>query len=232
MSWLDPLRKARRRLARPLPEEDVPLALIADYLPSDPVVVEGGAHIGYDTVRFAAEWPAGVVHAFEPVPSLFAQLEQATGELDNVRTHELALGAQDGRTTIHLSGGDVSAGRSDASSSLLAPKEHLRLHPQILFTEELEVETVTLDSWCRKERIGRVDFLWLDLQGYEMQVLAAATETLAGVRAIHTEVSLLEMYDGSTLYPELRAWLAERGFVVAAERLPHPDMGNVLFVRT
>jgi FkbM family methyltransferase len=232
VSLTDPLRRLKRRvLARPGPEEDVALELISRYLPPEPVVVEGGAHIGYDTVRFAAAWPDGVVHAFEPVPSLYAQLAEATRGLSNVHAHSLALGEADGTTRIHVSGGAVEAGRSDASSSILPPKEHLRLHPQIRFNEELTVETLTLDTWRKRAGIDRIDFLWLDLQGYEPQVLAAAPETLAGVSAIHTEVSLLEMYEGGWLYPRLREWLEARGFVVAAERLPYPDMGNVLFVR-
>jgi FkbM family methyltransferase len=228
----DPLRRLKRRLfTRPTPEADVGLELISRYLPPRPVIVEAGAHIGYDTVRFAATWPEGAVHAFEPIPVLYAQLDEATRGLENVHAHCIALGERDGITTIHVSGGAVEAGRSDASSSLLAPKEHLRLHPQIRFDDALAVETVTLDTWRRRAGIDRVDFLWLDLQGFEPHVLAASPETLAGVSAIHTEVSLLEMYEGGWLYPQLRDWLAERGFAVAAERLPYPDMGNVLFVR-
>jgi hypothetical protein len=48
---------------------------------------------------------------------------------------------------------------------------------------------------------------------------------------IYTEVSLVETYEGVALYPELKAFLIEQGFVVKQEQLPWPDMGNVLFVR-
>lgn len=221
---------ARLRRARlPALEEDpraIPIATIAAHLPPDPVVVEAGAHVGRDTVRMAQVWPRGCIHAFEPVPGIFTTLRRNTRTLENVRRYSLALGAASGTSSLH-----VSSGASDGSSSLLPPKEHLDYHPDVLFGERIEVETVTLDDWTARESIGRVDLLWLDLQGIEPLVLRNGERTLAGVSAIHTEVNLVENYEGAILYDELRAWLGERGFEVAAEDLRWEDGGDVLFLR-
>jgi hypothetical protein len=53
---------------------------------------------------------------------------------------------------------------------------------------------------------------------------------LSSATAVYTEVIATEQYEGAALYPELRRWLEDRGFVVEIEKLPWGG-GNVLFVR-
>ncbi|MFA6962996.1 MAG: FkbM family methyltransferase [Opitutaceae bacterium] len=200
---------------------------LAKYLPDNPVIIEAGAHTGVDTLELALQWPYGTIHAFEPVPELFSQLERKTLGMPNVRLSKLALSDRSGPQVLHLSGG-----ASDGSSSLLAPDHHLEVHPDVLFDQRIEVNAVTLDEWWEREAASsRVDFLWLDMQGIEPAVLRAAPKILSQVRLVHTEVSLIPVYKNSVLYPEFRGWMEEQGFVVAKEMLPFPDMGNVLFIR-
>ena len=204
----------------------IPLAKMRPFLTPNAVFVEAGAHMGIDTVALAAYWPEGVVHAFEPVPALFEQLSRRASGTSNVRTYSLAIGAVPGRSMLH-----VSSGASDGSSSLFTPKRIRNVHPDVLFTEQVEIETVSLASWQASHGIGRVDALWLDLQGAELDALRGAGPLLDGVRVIHSEVNLEEAYEGAVLYGELRAWLAEQGFRVEVEAIPWADGGNVLFVK-
>ena len=126
----------------------------------------------------------------------------------------------------------MSEGASDASSSLLEPKDHLADHPDTVFTNKIAVKTATLDSWAKENNISKVDMLWLDMQGYELRMLKASEVILQTVSVIHTEVSTKETYKGVAQYNELRSFLVERGFSVKIEAVPQGwDMGNVLFVR-
>ena len=191
-----------------------------------PTIVEAGAHSGLDTVCLSKLFRDGTVHAFEPVPELFAKLRKRTAGLANVRTYNCALGARSCEATLHLSGGS-----SDGSSSLLRPSGHLEFHPRVRFTVSLQVPCVSLDAWARENGIAKVDLLWLDLQGLEFDVLSASSLVLPTVKVIYTEVSLKEMYAGACLYPEYRRWLQGQGFEVVAEDLRWADMGNVLLAR-
>lgn len=215
-----------RRMKEKNKKEAIPKNLIATYLPLNPTIVEAGAHIGVDTVQMSNLWPKGTIHAFEPIPELFSQLQRNTSQQDNICCYPMALGKQTGSTKIF-----VSSGRSDASSSLLPPKEHLTYHPDILFETEIQVPTITLDEWAEEQNIKKIDFLWLDLQGYELEVLKAAANVLESVQAIYTEVNLDETYAGVSLYPEMRQWLEVRGFKVIREDLPWEDAGNVFFAK-
>ena len=204
---------------------EIPKSYVKKFLPSNPLIVEGGAHIGKDTLEMAEIWPGGKIFAFEPVPSLHTQLVAKTRTVNNVHCYPVALSDFTGSTTMYVSSGD-----SDGSSSLLMPKEHIYEHPNVRFSEKIQVETITLDEWADKQGIDHVDFLWLDMQGHELAVLKASPRMLGSARAIHTEVSLKETYKGVPLYPEFRHWMENKGFKVIREALPWPDMGNVLFV--
>ncbi|MFQ3664277.1 MAG: FkbM family methyltransferase [Chloroflexaceae bacterium] len=205
---------------------EIPKVDFVPFLPDNPVIVEAGAHVGLDTLELARLWKKGTVHAFEPVPVLYRRLRSRTRWQRNVVTYPLALGAHDGLATFF-----VSSGASNASSSLMEPKEHLLDHPDVAFSQQIEVQVTTLDSWAAVHGIERVDFLWLDMQGFELSVLQAAPRILSKVCAIYTEVFLKESYLKVPLYQEVRAWLAEQGFRVEREVLPWIDAGNVLFVR-
>lgn len=212
-----------RRLAR---KGIISKETIKRYLPVSPVIVEAGAHVGFDTLEMSTLWPQASIHAFEPIPSIYAQLVANTRDRANITCHPLALGATTGHASMF-----VSTGGSDGSSSLLRPAEHLVDHPDVKFESEIEVETVTIDDWARRAGIARIDFLWLDLQGYELAALAAGSDLLREVSVIHTEVNLKTTYEKAPHYSELRFWLEQRNFRVVKEAVPWADGGNVLFVR-
>jgi len=199
--------------------------IIASYLPANPVIVEAGAHIGSDTIEMANLWRRSQIYAFEPVPKLFAQLTINTKKYKNIIVFPKALGIKNGFAKMH-----ISSGSSDASSSLLKPKEHLSIHPTVYFDETVLVPTITLDTWSAEKGL-KVDFLWLDLQGMELEILKRGEKMLNSVRAIYTEVNLLENYKGAKLYDVLKSWLFKKGFNLQLEAIPWEDVGNALFVR-
>ena len=208
--------------------DQIPKRHLAPFLPPNPVIVEAGAFDGYDTMQFSRIWPRGRIHAFEPVPTLFARLRRRLFLFPNVQCYPLALGAMSGPMTMYVSGGS-----STASSSLLPPKGHLTDFPTVTFDQQITVQSVTLDDWAAARQIDHVDAIWLDLQGYELQMLQAAPRILPTVRAIVSEISLNETYAGVATYPVLRDWLLSQGLREAEANLDVAggNYGNALFVR-
>jgi FkbM family methyltransferase len=116
--------------------------------------VDVGANIGYYMLLLAqAVGPGGTVSCFEPDPDNLVELERNVrlNGLASVRIHPAAVGAEN--TTVELRGGingTVSAGG------------------------ELRVPLVRLDSAVTRP----VDFLKVDVEGYEGHVLAGARQIL------------------------------------------------------
>ena len=194
---------------------------IAQFLPKNPVILEAGAHIGTDTIEMLQMWPECTIHAFEPLPKVYTKLIQNTQAFNNVYRYPFALSNNNGLARLY-----VSSGTSDASSSLLAPKEHLNVHRTVYFEETIEVPTITLDSWATEYKIDYIDFMWLDMQGHEFAMLKASPKILKTVKVIFLEVSYEELYVGTALFPEVKAWLEQQGFKYICELAE-----NALFVR-
>ncbi|MBL7683264.1 MAG: FkbM family methyltransferase [Flavipsychrobacter sp.] len=200
---------------------------ISKFLPKKPIIIDCGSHDGGDSVEWANTLNGAIIHAFEPSPKVYDRLVQNAKLYGNIKCYKLALSDVNGTAKFY-----VSDGTSDGSSSLLEPNEHLVDHPGVYFNEVIDVRTITLDDWALQNNIQQVDMLWLDMQGFEMQMLKSSKKILQNVKVIHTEVSVKDTYKGVALYPELRDWLKSIGFTIQLECIPQGfDMGNVLFVR-
>ena len=189
------------------------LKLIAKYLKKDPVIVEAGAHDGGDTVRMCKQWPKATIHAFEPRPDVYKKLCKKTKKYKKVHTYPLALSDKSRRQTLYLSSSKDNT--CDAQSSLFEPDKTNwpeDLANNIQFNQTIEVKARSLDDWARNNHIQKIDFLWLDLQGNEFQVLKASPNVLSMVKVIKTEVSKKPLYKGTLPYAEFKAWFEEKGF--------------------
>lgn len=207
--------------------ENINKNYIKKFLPKRPVIIDAGAHIGADSIEMSRLYKNSKIHAFEPVPSVFKNLEHNIRKCKNVIAYNVALSNKNGEQELY-----ISSGASDASSSLLKPQTHLDDHPDVFFNEKVVVKTITLDLWAKQNNIKSVDFLWLDLQGFELAVLKASKIIFPTVHIVHMEINTKPTYEGISLYPETKLWMEGNGFYVDKEAIPKGwDMGNVLFIR-
>lgn len=116
------------------------------------VAIDGGAHVGLMTRVLGPLFTH--VYAFEPAPDAFACLLKNTGHLDSVRPAQVALGRSVGRCGIDDLADNTGARQVD-------PKGDNTL-------------LVTIDSL----KLPHLDFLKLDIQGYEYEALRGGRETL------------------------------------------------------
>lgn len=201
-----------------LPYNDSQAALnfIKPLLPENPVILEAGAFDGTDSVRMSKFWPKATLHSFEPVPGINKLLQAKTKAFKNINCYQYALSDKNGTAKFHVS--KTPEGDLYGSSSLLPAKDHLNYYPYN-FKEEITVETLTLDSWAKKFNIKHLDFMWLDMQGYELPTLKASTEILKTVKVIYVEAINIEAYAGQFTYKDITVWLENNGFKMVAKDL-------------
>lgn len=204
------------------------LDLIARFLPENPLILEAGAHHGYDTLSFALKWPNATIISFEANPSSFEKLREKTASIPNVRTHQLALNSYNGKAVLHVCRMPTAIDPVDeGASSLLETSEWMKDH---YAGPKMEVPCVILDDWCRENRVDHVDFMWLDLEGVELQILQSSPKILDKVKVIYTETNFREFRLGMTQYAELRAFLENAGFTLFAHWYIENWQGDAIFI--
>jgi 2-O-methyltransferase len=166
-------------------------------------------------------WPGAIIHAFEPFPFSFQQLETTTAGLSGVFRWPYALNDQPGLLPFYV------VANNDGASSLLAPQEYTKAAyegPCII------VEALNLDSWAKENHVDHIDFMWLDMEGVELKMLNAAPKILKTVKAIMIETNYWACRIGTAQYPDLKAFLKEKGFEEARHWMA-VGQGNAMFVK-
>ncbi|MFZ1972420.1 MAG: FkbM family methyltransferase [Candidatus Acidiferrales bacterium] len=152
------------------------------------VFLDVGAHHGVYSIVAAKKLGAeGIVVAFEPSSREYDRLRfhVRLNRLSPVRTEPLALGsAASTRPFFQVTSGDTTRGG---------------LHPPVSADQvsEISVETVRLDDYVSQFPLKRVDFVKLDVEGGEREVLEGASLVLTRFRPIF----ICEVLDSTT-----RAW--------------------------
>jgi FkbM family methyltransferase len=208
--------------------------LLAQFLPSNPTIVEAGAFNGADTKKMALKWPQGKVYAFEPVPEIYERLLHNTDKLTNVYCYPYALNNKNNTELFYVSENPKNPGIASQAGSLHKPKKRLQASP-LIFPRTITVDTITLPTWAKQNNINHIDLLWLDTQGHELIILQAAQSLLDNINLILAEVSFIESYDNQPALNELIAWMQHQGFDHIAsdfESTTKNFFGNVLFAQS
>jgi FkbM family methyltransferase len=184
--------------------------LLFSQLPID-LVLDVGANTGQFARQCRAAGYRGKILSFEPSASAHAALLRSA-ESDPLWSvaDRMALGAANGETEINI------AVNSYSSSILPMLDAHLSAAPNSAYLQKEKVPLRRLDDvladLLTTDASGHTIFLKLDVQGYESHVLAGATQILANTVTLQLEMSLLPLYEGETLMPQMQANLAAQGF--------------------
>lgn len=134
-------------------------------------VFDIGANIGCYSL-FAAKriGAAGRVYCFEPLRQTFLRLADniACNGLTNIQPEHLAIGDFCGKLRLIR--------EKDSSKSYTQDVDVRQRSPDD--TQDEYCDAVTLDSFLAMHRIGRIDYLKIDVEGFEARVIAGATKAL------------------------------------------------------
>jgi FkbM family methyltransferase len=195
------------------------------------VIVEVGSFDGIDAIELSRMFPDAWVYTFEADPRNYDILRRNTSYRTHVRPVPKAVFDFTGDGVFHASDSVGSVANGRASGSMLTPTQRFHdAHSDVRFEEKFSVSTVALADWAREERIGKVDFLWMDAQGAELHILRGMGEDLLGVRAILLEVWKEAFYAGGGALDEIETFLGKYGFELTHTWI-ESGVGDALFQR-
>ena len=161
-----------------------------------------GAHLGQE-IKSYLDCGIKNIHLFEPQAEIFEALVENFKEFD-LNFYKFGLGSES--TIATLNSEKQNEGKS---ASVLNPLIHKELYPEIVFDKEEQIEIKVYDSL----KIKNVNFLNLDIQGFELEALKGCKEALKNVDYIYTEVNRDYLYENSCLITDLDKYLSLYNFI-------------------
>ncbi len=194
------------------PQTQILAQILAPTRPT--AIVDVGANPIDGDPPYKAMLAAGLceIIGFEPQGPALARLEQKKGPRERYLPYALGDGTPQ---TLHIC-------ELEGMTSLLVPDPaHLALFNLFptwgIVKEQIPVTTKRLDDIAE---VAQMDFLKMDVQGAEREVLAHGRTKLRDTVVIQTEVSFVPLYRDQPSFGEIDLMLRELGF------LPHSVIGT------
>jgi FkbM family methyltransferase len=174
---------------------------------SGEIVVDVGAHIGlYSLIAAKKVGPSGKVIAIEPDPENFRILRKNIVLNQSMNIDALECAAYSAKERLKLFLPELEQGRTIFNTVMQD-----RGKTSVSF---LEVEANTLDNILESKNIKEVNWIKIDVEGAELEVLKGASKTLAS----NKDTTFVIEIHGSEIYREVLGFLERYNIEVMYER--------------
>ena len=126
------------------------------------VVFDVGANVGQSAVSFSNKFPQAEIYSFEPVRETYRELAATARHLPRVHTYNVGMGREPGQLAIHVNP------NSQLSSVMVRRPEDRH--------ESIAVDTIA--GFAETHKVEKIDFLKIDTEGYDLEVLSGAAPLL------------------------------------------------------
>lgn len=190
-------------------------------------VIHVGAHHGEELTPYLQDRDVKHVVLFEADPDNFKILKD---RIDSLSTDKEIIAVEKGLGPFSC---EMSlykeSGNSGQSNSVLKPKLHTQQYPGIVFNDKVKIKIEPLD---RYECSSVFNFLNIDVQGFELEVLRGAKKTLQNIKWILCEVNRAEVYENCAHVDEIDEYLKKFGFLRAETNWAGHTWGDALYVKS
>jgi FkbM family methyltransferase len=187
-------------------------------------VVHVGAHEGQEAKNYSDALLEPVLWV-EALPSLAERAREHLRSFEKQKVINAALWSKSGMSLkFNVSSND------GGSSSFYDFHLHSASYPDVGTSSTIELSTQTLDNLLISEK--SFQYLVLDVQGAELEVLKGSLDSLRGFTAIVSEVSIRELYSKAPLFEDVALWLKHHGFELVDYSINSKSgWGDAFFVR-
>ena len=141
-----------------------------------------GANSGTDSLHVARARSDAIVYAFEPTPRLIEHLKTSSAGLNNYIIVPKAVSNYHGQTTFYISG------NADwGCSSICKFNDNLEQtwpgRTDFKVTDQVTVDVIKLVDFIHENNIQNIDYLHVDAQGQDLEVLMGLEDKINIVKA-------------------------------------------------
>lgn len=141
------------------------------------IIFDIGANDGGYATEVRTYFPKAKIFAFEPHPLTFQALKE-TSNRNNLTSYNYAVGGTNGKLLLWDFADDAELKYTQPSSTLASVHRDVieDFHKQK--AQSFTVKQITIDSFIKKNDIKEIDFLKIDTEGSEYDVLLGASEAI------------------------------------------------------
>jgi FkbM family methyltransferase len=206
---------------------------------NDPLIVEIGAHFGEDTLRLLEKFPNAEIHCFEPDSRNYSIFEKVVNN-DRVTLYNFALSNKEGKAQLFRSFSYKNIKIVPEKYDFISPEEYINkkldgsgassLKPGFSNTlsEKHYVNTQRFDTWYTDNHIGKIDFVWIDVQGSERDVINGMGDIIKQIKYIWMEYGETEYIDAMTRDESINL-LGEKNFKLLNDLSSSETKGDLVF---
>ncbi len=187
-------------------------------------ILDVGSNVGQFAEKIILNFPKAEIHCFEPLPDVYDKLKYNLRNKSNTHFYNYAIGASMGEM-------DMYSNEYSPSSSLLEMTDlHKSNFDFAIKSETTKIQLRTLDGLFKNPVVGPI-LLKVDVQGYELSVLAGGDNVLKLCQAVIIETCFHRLYKDQPLFEDIYDYLTSRGFryVGNIEQYESPDDNQILF---
>ena len=206
---------------------------------NDPLIIEIGAHFGEDTLRLLEKFPNAEIHCFEPDSRSYSIFEKVVNN-NRVKLYDFALSNKEGKAQLFRSFSDEKIEIVPEKYDFISLEEYI--HEKLdgsgasslktgfsdILSEQYYVNTQRFDTWCTDNQIGEIDFVWIDVQGAERDVINGMGACIKYISYIWMEYGETEYIDAMTRNESINL-LEEKNFKLLNDLSSSETKGDLVF---
>lgn len=180
------------------------------------IMFDIGASTGVYAFEYLKQHPKSIIYCFEPNVKTFKKLQQHTKNDMRISIYNVAVSDTVGKSTFYEA-------NYINSSSLLPFTKHTQKwktpNPSIPKLETIntyDVDCIRLDDFIKQNDIEHIDYLKIDTQGHDLNVIKSLGGKINIVNEIVAEVQIVdfELYENSSKKEELIEYMKSNGFII------------------
>lgn len=173
-------------------------------------VLDIGANRGQWSREVKPIFPNAKFYLIEPQIEMKESLEKFCLDYPNSTYFLVGAGSVPGEAILTVWPGE----RKEASTFTIPESPDLFYQGKNSLAEQRRLSIVTIDSLIEQEKITLPEFVKLDVEGFELEVLKGASKLFGYVEVFIMEVMLLPSEALPPMFHEVIAFMAERNYVV------------------
>jgi len=154
----------------------------------NPVFFDIWANVWKYSLVLDSVFPDSSIFSFEPQPNTFKELEKNIVGVDNVSIFNMALWSEVTKLSLYDYEDKISSEHASFSKDVIEKFHEWKVKEYIVNVE-------TIQSFCKKENIDHIDFMKIDTEWYEKNIIEGGLNIIKKIKILQVEFTQLNVYN-------------------------------------